>query len=347
MKRLLFRLIPLVVLIATAVFVVIRLDEHDLSNVASQPFEFTSARNHLSGTLWLPEAPVRAAVALVHGDGPQDRSSGGGYAPLIRHLLANGIAVASWDKAGIGHSRGQWLEQSMADRAAETREALDLLRRELPGVPTGALGFSQAGWVLPKLRNGDADFLVLGGPAVSWAQQGDYYLRTRLRLQGDDATQIAEALAKEAAKDAELLSPTVRYTDIAGKANKAGMSEERWGFIRRNHTSNAEHDLAGLDIPLLAIWGADDLNVDARRDAGYYRQLAHSSTGVPPQVLVLPQATHGLLQSPYFNYQLVDDWPLWAKALFLLQGRNAFAPGALDAITRFILTQAELKGPNR
>ncbi|WP_260081260.1 alpha/beta hydrolase family protein [Phaeobacter inhibens] len=123
---------------------------------------------------------------MVHGDGPQDRVSGGGYAPLINVFLDQGIAVASWDKPGVGASGGNWLHQSMADRASETSAALSLLNQRFDDMALGAVGFSQAGWVLPQLTRRDADFLVLVGPAVSWQDQGDYYTRVRLAQDGLD-----------------------------------------------------------------------------------------------------------------------------------------------------------------
>ena len=131
-----------------------------------------------------PTGEALAVVALVHGDGTQDRTSFGGYAPMINALLERGIAVASWDKPGVGSSGGNWLHQSMPDRTAETRAVLHLLAASFEGVPIGALGFSQAGWVLPSLSPQDADFLVLVGAAVSWQDQGAHYTAVRLRQEG-------------------------------------------------------------------------------------------------------------------------------------------------------------------
>ena len=111
--------------IGTAMFVLLvwRLADHDFGRRASEPFGFAVAGDHVAGTVWLQDASAKAAVVLVHGDGPQDRRASGGYAPLINWSLDAGIAVASWDKARIGMSGGNWLDQSMSDRAAEARQA--------------------------------------------------------------------------------------------------------------------------------------------------------------------------------------------------------------------------------
>jgi len=49
----------------------------------------------------------------------------------------------------------------MADHTTETQAALSMLEKRFDALSIGALGFSQAGWVLPTLTYEDADFLVL------------------------------------------------------------------------------------------------------------------------------------------------------------------------------------------
>ncbi|WP_100158250.1 alpha/beta hydrolase family protein [Proteus columbae] len=89
------------------------------------PISFSSKKDILSGTLILPNQNNTKAVAiLVHGDGAQDRFSNSGYLPLINSLLDAGIGVYTWDKAGVGESQGNWLLQSMQDRADEAQTLL-------------------------------------------------------------------------------------------------------------------------------------------------------------------------------------------------------------------------------
>lgn len=321
-----------------AFLLVWRLEDQDLDRHTTETFVFTANGASLAGQVWLPDAPPRAAVVLVHGDGPQDRTSAGGYAPLINALLDAGIAVAAWDKPGVGDSLGNWLDQSMADRAVEVQAALGALRRRLEGLAVGALGFSQAGWVLPRLSSGDADFLVLIGPAVSWQRQGVYFTRTRLRLSGEDAAGIDRRLARSAADDDRLFGPAA--ADPATLPD--GMGLDRWGFIRRNRTADATDDLRRLDVPLLALWGAEDLNVDAAADAVTYRETVAGNQSAT-RIVIVPGATHGLLKAGPYNAQLVSDWP-WSTTLrFLLEGRHAYAPGVLDMIRDWIIARAAAK----
>lgn len=333
MRKLLFFALPLVALAALLLW---RLGEHDLSSRQSAAFRFESAGTQLVGTLWQPDTPPHAGVVLVHGDGPQDRLSGGGYAPLIHALLDAGIAVASYDKPGIGESGGDWLGQSMADRQAETAQALDTMRRQLGAVPIGALGFSQAGWVVPYLHAPHADFLMLVGAAVSWQDQGRYFTRRRLEAEGATAQDIAQELARQAAETETLFGPSAQYSD---RLADQGIDLPRWQFIQRNMSSDSRADLSAVSLPLLAIWGREDLNVDAARNAAVFAQsLAHSPA--PSQVVILDTATHGLLNAQAYNYQLPSQWPLTAQMRFVIEGRVAFAPQALSTMTDWILRQA-------
>lgn len=334
MKRRTVLFVIALLVLAMALMAVTRLTDHDVSTRQSEPFAFSSGDNDLDGTLWLPDVPMEAAIVLVHGDGPADRLAGDALALFINTVLDAGIAVASWDKPGIGGSTGDWLSQSMGDRAVETAAALQVLQDRLSTVQVGALGFSQAGWVVPKLTAEDADFLVLVGPAVSWQQQGDYYTRTRLERSGLglNPADIEAAVAVETERDDRFFGPDAAYDS----ANLPGdMSEARWGFIQRNRFADAGLDLRQLSLPLLAVWGANDLNVDALNDAAFY-EAALADRHEATRLHVLPDATHGLLKAGPYNYQLVWQWPWHAQLRFLLEGREAYAPGALDLITHWI-----------
>ncbi|WP_180900344.1 alpha/beta hydrolase family protein [Martelella soudanensis] len=322
------------VLTIAAGFLLWRLADHDLDRRNSESFDFVSAGVPVSGTLWLPDGAPRAAVVLVHGDGAQDRTSAGGYAPLINAMLDRGIAVASWDKPGVGSSEGNWLHQTMEERADETRVALQRLARRLDGLAHGALGFSQAGWVLPRLSSDDADFIVLIGAAASWQDQGDYYMRTRLAREGLDPQAVDLAIADQSLEDERIFGP-----DAANAP--AGMSADRWQFIRINRYADARAALARLDLPLLAIWGADDLNVDPARNAVIFRELM-AGRNDHAEIIIWPEATHGLLKSSAYNWQPTDDWSWFAIMRFVLEGRHAYAPGALDTVTEWILARGKV-----
>jgi pimeloyl-ACP methyl ester carboxylesterase len=330
----------LVVCGLAALFVLLwRLEDHDLGHRRSHDFQFIANAVKTEGTLWLPDVPAQAAVVIVHGDGPQDRTAGNGYAPFINALLDRGIAVASWDKPGVGASEGDWLAQSMTDRAAETREALATLSGMMERVPVGAIGFSQAGWVLPKLAHQDADFLVLVGAAVSWSDQGTYFMRMRLRLAGVGEQDIERALAQATKENADLFSPAARFDPSLAD----GMSEARWSFVRRNLNSDARAEIGVIETPVLALWGSEDLNVDPDINAQIYRDEL-SGTNEVNRIVIVPEATHGLLKARIYNAQLTSQWPWTVVLRWFWEGRHAYAPGALDEIADWILIRADGEG---
>jgi pimeloyl-ACP methyl ester carboxylesterase len=306
-------------------------EDQTLSERRSEEFNFTWNKNStVHGTIWLPPdgtSPGRLA-ALVHGDGPQDRTSGDGYNPLINALLDQGITVASWDKPGVGESGGSWLDQSMSDRADETRSAIRELRERFEDYAIGAIGFSQAGWVLPRLSVEDGlDYLVLVGAAVNWQNQGDYFGTKRMEAEGKSPDEIEEALIQDQTNDDTIFNvPTFPN-------NLGDLIEARWAFIKRNRHEDSTIFIANLTIPTLAVWGEDDLNVDAMNDAEIYR---HFLTVSPRQVVLLPDATHSLLKLTY-NYQLTDQWPWEAQIEWYEEGRFAYAEGALDLMTDWVL----------
>ena len=289
--------------------------------------------NQLAGTLVLPTDIATPPIALiVHGDGPQDRWSADTYLPLVNTLLDAGIGVFSWDKPGIGQSTGHWLDQSMADRTAEATAALAYLRDNQGIAPKrlGYLGFSQAGWVMPTARvQADAAFTVLIGPAINWRIQGAYYTAKRLQQQGLPPLQIDQRVAAELAQNDRIFA--------GDRTRPANMPQDRFAFVRKNYDVDATADIAAMTTPTLVLLGADDLNVNPVNSARIY--LGHLPENPAHQVQIIPNATHGLLRSGPYNYQLPSEWSGLSQLRFLAAGRRAFAPGALDLLTTWILAQ--------
>ena len=74
----------------------------------------------LAGVLTLPpEGAARGLVVMVHGDGPVEATQGGLYSPWFEGAADAGFATLSWSKPGVGGSEGDWLGQTMDDRAEE------------------------------------------------------------------------------------------------------------------------------------------------------------------------------------------------------------------------------------
>jgi dienelactone hydrolase len=268
MKKIIFFFV-FVLLIAGALWAARGLVDFDLGNHEVREVSFTTKDAVLAGTLILPSNVENPPVAItVHGDGPQDRFSSGGYLPIINTLADAGIGVFTWDKAGVGESTGNWLDQTMDDRAVEALAAR-LAIAELDRVTIdqiGFLGFSQAGWVLPKVANQITPaFTVIVGGAVSWREQGTYYNQVRLAADGVAPQEIAQRLKERIEKDDALFGAPITPTA------QTDMEPDRLRFVANAYWEDSTADISGMQGPVLAIWGEQDLNVDADSDAATFK----------------------------------------------------------------------------
>ena len=335
-------LIPIYVMFVIgigAVFWVVRgLSDFDLKGHSIREVSFELDDAVLSGTLVLPMDATNPPVALiVHGDGAQDRFSDGGSLPLINTLVDAGIGVFTWDKAGVGQSTGNWLDQTMEDRADEALAAFQAIFAldDIGFDQIGFLGFSQAGWVLPSVaKKMTPAFTVLVGGAVSWRDQGTYYNRVRMGSEGVAEEEIEQRLAdrilrNDALFDASFAPPLTTDMDPA-----------RFRFVAGAYWEDSTDFISGMTGPILAIWGQDDLNVDAVSDSVIFQEQLMPLTE-NRQVVMIPNATHGLLRADIFNYQLSSDWPWYLQYVFLGMGRDAFTQQSLEQIAEWVHASVE------
>ena len=324
--------------IGAAFWVVRGLSDFDLKGHSIREVSFELDDAVLSGTLVLPMDATNPPVALiVHGDGAQDRFSDGGSLPLINTLVDSGIGVFTWDKAGVWQSTGNWLDQTMEDRADEALAAFQAISAldDIGFDQVGFLGFSQAGWVLPRVaKQMTPAFTVLVGGAVSWRDQGTYYNRVRMGSEGVAEDEVQQLLAdrilqNDALFDASSAPPLMTDWDPA-----------RFKFVAGAYWEDSTDFISGMKGPILAIWGQDDLNVDASSDSVTFQEQLMPLTE-NRQVVMIPNATHGLLRADIFNYQLPSDWPWYLPYVFLGKGRDAFTQQSLEQIAEWVHASVE------
>jgi hypothetical protein len=131
-----------IVIVLLVVGILYKLDKFEIAYDEKIEISFESSGKVLSGTLYLPDSPPPYdLVIFIHGDGPQDRTLGGGYNFLINYLLEEGIDCFSFDKTGVGKSEGNWLDQTMKDRSQELADGLKALENRVSIKKKGFLGF--------------------------------------------------------------------------------------------------------------------------------------------------------------------------------------------------------------
>ncbi|MFE3636494.1 alpha/beta hydrolase family protein [Streptomyces sp. NPDC059168] len=288
----------------------------------------------LEGVLARPargEGPFGLAV-FVHGDGPIDATHETFYRPLWESFARAGYASLSFSKPGIGGSQGNWLDQSMKDRADETLAAVAWARDrpDIDGRRIGLWGASQAGWVLPEVaaRDRRLQFVIAVSPAVNWLRQGRYNLLAELDRDGA-TTRERDAALRRRQTTLRLLERGASFGEYrAAVGDVDGMTAARWRFIARNHRSDATAGLRAMrGTPLLLVLAGHDVNVDVEETEAVYRAL------LPPASLSVahyPDATHSLVDHDVEG----SDWRLTMTAVFA--PRRLFAKGFLTDQARFL-----------
>lgn len=146
----------------------------------------------------------------------------------------------------MGNSTGNWLAQTMSDRAEEAVLALKKQREqpELKKSRGGYLGFSQAGWVVPHaIQLTTTEFAVLIGAAINWRDQSIYYTGQRLKVEGRSLIDIQDA------KKHEAVVFDRQFTEAASVL-PCNSQCTRQDFERRNSLADATKDISSTHTPV-------------------------------------------------------------------------------------------------
>lgn len=264
----------------------------------------------LAGTLTLPQGngPFPAAL-LISGSGPQDRDETVfGHKPFAvwaDALTRRGIAVLRYDDRGTAGSTGEFAAATSADFATDADAAFAYLaaRPEIDGGRIGLIGHSEGGTIAPLVAQEGvpvAWVVMLAGPAVSGGA---------LLIEQSRVTQVAMGIAPavvdaNVAIQARIMSAVAENAASADATTtavdpilaEAGLTEaQRRGQIGQLRSAWTRwfiaHDpgpaLAGLDVPLLALYGGKDVQVPADQNAPALSRLKPDA-----EVVVLPNLNH-------------------------------------------------------
>jgi pimeloyl-ACP methyl ester carboxylesterase len=231
----------------------------------------------------------RPAVLVLHGSGP-DRGTGLGYRVQANALRRSGASVLLYNKRGVGRSGGDFASASYEDFIDDALAAVRYLsgRGDVEPGRIGILGASEGGWLAPEVaaRSGDAVAFVVvkSGSPLSWQRTVQWEVRKELEGEGfagaeldallelqrrvwDHYVAVAEqpALARGTERDrldAELGRVAARLGDRMPLRSRLPDYDEA---LYRRLGGNAAYDpapfLAALSIPMLYVFGADDVNV--------------------------------------------------------------------------------------
>ncbi|WP_051338437.1 alpha/beta hydrolase family protein [Streptomyces flavidovirens] len=289
----------------------------------------------LNGVLATPKDGRKrhGLVVYLHGDGPVDASHDDGYKPTWEANAKAGYASLSWDKPGVAGAPGDWLDQSMDDRANEAAAAIAWARArpDIDGDRIGLWGASQAGWVLPKVAaKTPVSFVIAVSPAINWLQQGRYNLLAELRADGASAARTKAEIARSDTTRRLLKrhAPFEEYTK-AMRGDTDGMTADRWRFISKNYTADATQDLRALrGVPVMLTLAGHDINVDTADTERIYRKMLDA--GGVLTVKRYPDAAHSLVKHS------IEQSDLKTTLTALFSPRSLFADGFLDNQRQFL-----------
>ncbi|WP_448564983.1 alpha/beta hydrolase [Thalassotalea ganghwensis] len=257
-------------------------DEYQVVDVS---FENKLAGHKLSGTLTIPNGSVKHAAIILSGSGPSTRDGDvfghKVYKVLADQLTKHGIAVLRYDDRGVGESTGDFASATSADFATDANAALEFLNNydALKDTKIGFIGHSEGGLIaaiaLTIQSAQTADFFVsLAGPGTPGQQLMVDQLQMILKQQNvpEDAyqqasgqqKQIMAAIANDTAKETLfelLLEMGMQEQQAQGEAAQLTSKWMRY-FVK----SDIQQYLRQLNIPVLALNGAKDVQVPAKQN---------------------------------------------------------------------------------
>ena len=150
----------------------------DLNTIKTEDVVFKSEGVKLAGTIYSPKHAY-AALVIVHGSDQVPRMTK--FAEL---LAKNNIMVLTYDKRGVGASRGVYAGPEVGTNnisvanlkllAKDANAAVNLIHKKRKDLPIGLIGASQAGWIMPiaAKSNSLVEFMVLfSSPTITTLEQ--------------------------------------------------------------------------------------------------------------------------------------------------------------------------------
>jgi alpha/beta superfamily hydrolase len=235
--------------------------EADMTRVTN-PDDFlihTDDGQLLRGTFQIPLSEKAVpAVLLLQGSGKLDRDSNAKrvktdlWLPLLEALSAKGVASLRFDRRGVGSSTGTWATTGLTRNREDARAALQALREDprVDGSAIAVLGHSEGALHASALAASEdiAATVLLAG----FAGTG----RAALRWQ---AARIAETLPWPL----KMLKPlSVASMERRITKHSASTGDPRGAWWREMVAYDAQPELARIEVPVLAITGDQDFQVN-------------------------------------------------------------------------------------
>ncbi|MGE0159923.1 MAG: alpha/beta hydrolase family protein [Gemmatimonadales bacterium] len=271
-----------------------------------------------------PGGTTYPAVLMLTGSGAQDRDETlMGHRPfwvIADHLARRSIASLRCDDRGVGGSEGNVFLSSLDEQAADAEAAVRFLTMQPEIAEVGLIGHSEGALLAPIVasRGAAVDFLVLlAAPAVPMDELMMRQARDLMAVRGVDPSLIDRALSEEAEELALVQSESISRDQLidslqaraADRREELTASELEALSLTEQTTERAIQQVATpwfrsllrqdpaaflgrLDVPVLALFGAKDLQVAADVNAPAMERALDSAPTSDYTVRTIPDLNH-------------------------------------------------------
>jgi len=265
--------------------------------VRREEVRFRSGGLTLAGTFAVPAADGPApAVLMLQGSGRTDRDDNAKalavnvFPQLSAAIERHGLATFRYDKRGVGGSEGDYFGSDLDDLLTDAVAAVEWLRArpEVDASRVIALGHSEGAMLSARLAAGAAPVtgaVLLAGSAMT----GEQLLTWQGRQIAQSLTGISKGVVRllriDVVESQRKALNRIRISQGAVVRVRGRKINAAW--MRQFMVYDPAPELARIEVPVLAVTGDRDLQVDPD-DLGVMRDLVKG----PFQALRLPGVTH-------------------------------------------------------
>lgn len=348
-------------------FAIVFICSHPMScQVNNDNFEFEYNNIKYSGFIELSNQKPKGLIVLVPGHGPTDFVEGGDYKELRDFFNESGFTVCFWNKAGCGQSEGTYNHnQSIESSVEEAIAALSKIKSlNVPGTnQIGLWGISRAGWICPLIIEQDASIAFwISVSGTDQFENSRYMLEANLRIEGRSEPEIdilmdewdhyqkilvrgGESLENflhaipNLMKDSYFNPNNFQFTEDVFKAVQNAYQNSGASYDDSTNLAimvdDFENKLSRIDIPVLAILGEKDSQVDWKSTLKLYHETIGANPKSDLTVKTFPNGNHTIQKCEsgginenleQFEYAVCDSYYdtmlMWLNKLTLKQNKR-------------------------
>jgi uncharacterized protein len=277
----------------------------------TEEISINAGKFFIKGDLLMPEEGDNFPVVVYcTGSGPTDRKQSIKYSRAIRQFIKSGFAFFIDDKPGSGDSKGEFSGDSLfRERAMILAKEIEVLKNHkmINSKQIGLYGSSQAGYVMSIAleMSKDIAFMVAWScPGMNSIEQSAYLVKKQA-LCGGSVAEDAEMLHKYYIQRATA-NTYKEYLEAAEFLDKHPViTELGWGGVAPEKdfepvSENSESFLNPADyigkteIPVLAIFGEKDTQIDPVQGAESYEKAFKTNGNKFYKIVTIPDVDHNM-----------------------------------------------------